>query len=128
MLLYLASEPERQEEVGSATVPDVIEQIRSHSDAVYVALSGGTLLRYSRGADGSWSLKDPYCLSLGSDPVSSLLPINNCMYAACGKKVWVLNAYSGEIQVIEYMYYLWLYLLLKISNFSKLLFNKVLLQ
>ncbi|KAI4460416.1 rho guanine nucleotide exchange factor [Holotrichia oblita] len=99
LLLYAADEPEKQEEICSATVPDVIVQIKYHCDSVFVALGNGGLLIYRRSLlDGSWLLKDPQALHLGGDPVSSLLPINLCMYAACGKKVWVLNAVTGEVQ------------------------------
>ncbi|KAI4460429.1 rho guanine nucleotide exchange factor [Holotrichia oblita] len=99
LLLYAADEPEKQEEICSATVPDVIVQIKYHCDSVFVALGNGGLLIYRRSLlDGSWLLKDPQALHLGGDPVSSLLPINLCMYAACGKKVWVLNAITGEVQ------------------------------
>ncbi|KAK9730715.1 RhoGEF domain [Popillia japonica] len=107
LLLYAADEPEKQEEICSAAVPDVIVQIKYHCDSVFVALGNGGLLIYRRSlVDGSWLLKDPQALHLGGDPVSSLLPINLCMYAACGKKVWVLNgkkvwvlnAVTGEVQ------------------------------
>jgi Rho guanine nucleotide exchange factor 10 len=100
LLLYAAADPEKQEEVGSCTVPAAIVQIRCHCDSVFVALADGNLLQYTRSPqDGSWPLKDPHTLSLGTDPVSCLLPINMCLYAACGKKVWVLSAFTGEIQV-----------------------------
>lgn len=99
LLLYAADEPEKQEEIGSAAVPDVITQIKYHCDSVFVALGNGVLLVYRRNlVDGGWLLKDPQVLMLGSDPVSSLLPINLCLYAACGKKVWVLSSITGEIQ------------------------------
>ncbi|XP_023707592.1 rho guanine nucleotide exchange factor 10 isoform X4 [Cryptotermes secundus] len=99
LLLYAASEPEKEEEVGSCSVPAVIIQIRCHCDCVFVALADGNLLQYTRNPqDGSWALKDPQTLSLGTEPVSCLLPINMCLYAACGKKVWVLSALTGEIQ------------------------------
>lgn len=100
LLLYAASEPQKQEEVASCTVSAVIVQIRCHYDCVFVALANGSLLQYTRNSnDGSWLLKDPQTLTLGTDPVSCLLPINMCLYAACGKKVWVLSALTGEIQV-----------------------------
>ncbi|KRT85685.1 hypothetical protein AMK59_553, partial [Oryctes borbonicus] len=99
LLLYAADEPEKQEEIASAAVPDVIVQIKYHCDSVFVALGNGGLLIYRRNPiDGSWLLKDPQALHLGGDPVSSLLPINLSVYAACGKKVWVLNALTGEVQ------------------------------
>lgn len=99
LLLYAADEPEKQEEIVSAAVPDVITQIKYHCDSVFVALGNGVLLVYRRNlVDGAWLLKEPQVLTLGTEPVSSLLPINLCLYAACGKKVWVLSSITGEIQ------------------------------
>lgn len=99
LLLYAADEPEKQEEVGSAGVPDVITQIKYHCDSVFVALGSGAVLVYRRNpVDGGWLLKEPQVLNLGVEPVSSLLPINLCLYAACGKKVFVLSGITGEVQ------------------------------
>lgn len=99
VILYSADEPELQQELAHCSVNDSIVQIKYHCDNVFVALNNGTLLIYRRNPiDGSWILKDPQVKVLGGDPVSSLLPINLCLYAACGKKVWVLNGISGEIQ------------------------------
>ncbi|KAJ3642853.1 hypothetical protein Zmor_025602 [Zophobas morio] len=99
LLVYAADEPEKQEEVASVAVSDVITQIKCHCDSVFVALANGTLNVYRRNViDGGWLLQEPQVLDLGTDPVSSLLPINTCLYAACGKKVWVVNGLTGEIQ------------------------------
>lgn len=99
LLLYSAGEPEKQEELGSCTVPAIIVQIKYHCDCVYIALGNGSLLVFRRNPlDGTWLLKEPQILNLGTDTVSCLLPINMCVYAACGKKVWVLNGITGEIQ------------------------------
>ncbi|KAF5296367.1 hypothetical protein FQR65_LT10259 [Abscondita terminalis] len=99
LIVYAADEPEKQEEVGSTVVPDVITQIKYHCDGVFVALGNGALLIFKRNViDGSWLLKDPHTVVLGSEAVSSLLPINLCLYAACGKKVYVLNGVTAEVQ------------------------------
>lgn len=99
ILLYAADEPEKQEEVASTVVPDIVTQIKYHCDSVFVALGNGALLMFKRNViDGGWLLKDPHILNLGNEAVSSLLPINLSLYAACGKKVWVLNGVTGEIQ------------------------------
>lgn len=99
LIIYAADEPEKQEEVGSTVVPDIITQIKYHCDGVFVALGNGLLLIYKRNViDGSWLIKDPHTINLGSDTVSSLLPINVCLYAACGKKVCVINGVTGEVQ------------------------------
>lgn len=99
LILYSAGEPEKQEELASCTVPAIIVQIKYHCDSVFVALGNGSLLVFRRHpVDGTWLLKEPQTMSLSSDTVSCLLPINMSVYAACGKKVWVLSGITGEIQ------------------------------
>ncbi|XP_012251368.2 rho guanine nucleotide exchange factor 10 isoform X2 [Athalia rosae] len=97
LIIYAASEPEKQEELGSYPVTGPVVQIKYHCDNVFVALGNGSLLMFKRQFDGSWLLRDPLVISLGNDPVSCLMPINSSVYAACGKKVWVLNGNTGEI-------------------------------
>ena len=97
LILYAASEPEKQEELGSYKVSGPVVQIKHHCDNVFVALATGTLLMFKRQFDGSWLLRDPTIISLGTDPVSCLMPINASVYAACGKKVWVLNGTTGDV-------------------------------
>lgn len=97
IIIYAAAEPEKEEEIGSYPVSGPVIEIKYHCDNVFVALGTGLLLLFRRQGDGAWSLKDPFSISLGNDPVSCLMPINTSVYAACGKKVWVLNATSGDI-------------------------------
>lgn len=97
IIIYAASEPEKEEEIGSYPVSGPVVEIKYHCDNVFVALGTGLLLLFKRQVDGVWALKDPFTISLGNDPVSCLMPINTSIYAACGKKVWVLNATSGDV-------------------------------
>lgn len=97
IIIYAATEPEKEEEIGSYPVSGPIIEIKYHCDNVFVALGTGLLLLFKRQVDGAWTFKDPFSISLGNDPVSCLMPINTSVYAACGKKVWVLNATSGDI-------------------------------
>ncbi|XP_043283373.1 rho guanine nucleotide exchange factor 10-like protein isoform X2 [Venturia canescens] len=98
IIIYAASEPEKQEELGNYAVPGPVVQIKHHCDNVFVALGTGSVLMFKRQMDdGTWLLRDPTVITLGTDPVASLMPINASVYAACGKKVWVLNGTSGEI-------------------------------
>jgi len=97
IMIYAATEPEREEEIGSYSVSGPVVEIKYHCDNVFVALGTGLLLLFKRQVDGAWALKDPFAISLGNDPVSCLMPINMSVYAACGKKVWVLNATTGDI-------------------------------
>jgi len=97
IIIYAATEPEKEEEIGSYPVSGPVIEIKYHCDNVFVALGMGLLLLFKRQTDGVWNLKDPFSISLGNDPVSCLMPINTSVYAACGKKVWVLNATSGDV-------------------------------
>lgn len=97
IIIYAALEPEKQEELGNYSVAGPVIQIKYHCDNVFVALGIGLLLLFKRQIDGTWNLKDPFIISLGSESVSCLMPINASVYAACGKKVWVLNAVNGDV-------------------------------
>lgn len=98
-MIYSASEPEKEEEVTTFTVPSVAIQIRYHSNSVFIAAANGNLLIYQRNDTGSWPSSPNVVINLGSDPVSCLLPINTSLYAACGKKVSVHCIFTGETQV-----------------------------
>ncbi|XP_072154270.1 rho guanine nucleotide exchange factor 10 isoform X3 [Bemisia tabaci] len=85
-------------EVGSIALPNnaSVVIIKQHCDSMFLALSNGSLLLYRR---ANYQSSEPETIVLGPDqPVSSLLPINLSLYAACGKQVTVLNAITGEIQ------------------------------
>ena len=97
IIIYHASEPEKHEELGSYAVSGPVIQIKYHYDNVFVALGTGSLLMFRRQGDGTWHLRDPLIVQLGNEPTSCLMPINSSVYAACGKKVWVLNALTGEV-------------------------------
>ncbi|KAK6618460.1 hypothetical protein RUM43_013653 [Polyplax serrata] len=98
ILIYSAGEPEKEEEVATFIVPSVANQIRYHSNSVFVAAANGNLLIYQRNDSGSWPVSPNMAINLGTDPVSCLLPINTSLYAACGKKVYVHCIFTGEIQ------------------------------
>lgn len=98
IFLYAAAEPEKQDQISQTTVPGVITQIKYHCDCVFVALGNGNILIFHRDMSGAWSLKEPVTINLGTEAVSCLLPINMSVYAACGKKVWVISGLTGDIQ------------------------------
>ncbi|XP_033214996.1 rho guanine nucleotide exchange factor 10-like isoform X2 [Belonocnema kinseyi] len=97
IIIYHAAEPEKHEELGSYAVSGPVIQIKYHYDNVFVALGTGSLLMFRRQADGTWHLREPLVVHLGTEPTSCLMPINSSVYAASGKKVWVLNALTGEV-------------------------------
>lgn len=100
LLIYTATNPEQEKQIGSCTVPAPVSQVLHHLDSVFVSLTNGTVHVFKRHTDtGHWMLKDSQTISLGSssDPVSNLLPINSNVYAGCGRRVWVINGQTSEI-------------------------------
>ncbi|XP_051175779.1 rho guanine nucleotide exchange factor 10-like isoform X2 [Leptopilina boulardi] len=99
LFIYHANEPEKHEEIDKFTVNGAVTQIKYHYDNVFVALDNGSLLMFRRNCHGSWELREPLVIKLGpnNEPTSCLMPINSSVYAACGKKVWVINALTGEL-------------------------------
>jgi WD40 repeated domain len=71
-----------------------------HCDAVWIGLGSGALAVYRRSVVTlAWDLNNVQLLQLGADPVVCLLPVRSSgLYAACGKRVWVIDAVSNEMQ------------------------------
>lgn len=98
VLIYLAHCPEREEQIAVCSLPAVVNHILYHMDNVFVALVTGSLLIFRRNSDKQWNLKDYQQVAVSSQElITSLLPINGNVYAACGKKVWVINGYNGDL-------------------------------
>uniref|UniRef100_A0A7G3ATU0 Putative guanine nucleotide exchange factor n=1 Tax=Lutzomyia longipalpis TaxID=7200 RepID=A0A7G3ATU0_LUTLO len=94
ILVYAACNPEQEEQVASCPVPGNVSQILHHLDFVVASLSNGCVLIFRRRQGGAWNLTEPQVISLSpGDPVTSILPINTNIYAACGKK------YPGNLSV-----------------------------
>ncbi|XP_077509978.1 uncharacterized protein LOC144120988 isoform X2 [Amblyomma americanum] len=99
LILLLASSPDKWTEVGSTTVLAPVTQILYHGERVYVALSNGSLNIYQRDpATGGWDLNSPGVLVLGTEPITSLLPLGTLLYCACADKIYVLDAFTSDIQ------------------------------
>lgn len=97
LLVYSGLDPEKQTELGSATVPAAVTTIKYHCDQVYVGLCNGIVQVYRRGADGAWQLREPNDICLGTYSVTALLPINTHVYAACGEQVHVIDCFTAEV-------------------------------
>jgi Rho guanine nucleotide exchange factor 10 len=101
ILLYSAHEPSKTGQVGSLNLPAPVVQLRYHWDQMFVALANGIVAIFKRNSiEGGWELNAPATLvSMGDEPVVSLLPIGSALYAACGRSVFVLDGITGEILV-----------------------------
>lgn len=99
IFIYSATNPEQEKQITVCQVPAAVTQIAYHMDSSFVALSDGSVQIFRRGYDGHWLLKEPQTVLFGvPDLITSILSINCNVYAGCGKKVYVLNGCSGEIQ------------------------------
>ena len=108
ILLYSAHVPDKTGQVGSLSLPASIVQLRYHWDQMFVALADGTvaIFKRSNNTEGAWELSAPATLvSLGHEPVVSLLPIGSALYAACGRSVFVLDGATGETLVFCFLFF-----------------------
>jgi len=98
IIIYSASDPEKGTELARAILPAAPRSLAHHCDAVWAGTDGGQLVCFRRGPyGGAWDLLAPRDLSLGSEPVSCVFPISSgLVYAACGRRVWVVDAYTCE--------------------------------
>ena len=102
LILYSANDPERGTQLGMAALPADVMCIAYHCDAVWVGLASGALAVFRRNIYSlSWDIACPQLVSLGTDAIMSLLPVHSAkelpgIYAACGKRVWVIDAFSNE--------------------------------
>lgn len=105
ILLYSAHEPGKTGQVGSLSLPAPVVQLRYHCDQMFVALANGTVAIFKRNnSEGIWELNSPATLvTLGDEPVVSLLPISSALYAACGRSVFVLDGITGETLVMNFV-------------------------
>lgn len=98
IFIYDGNNPEIEKQITFCTLTAGITQILYHLTNVFVALANGSLQIFRRSSDGEWNFKATQTVMLiEANPVSHLLPIKDNVYAACGRKVWVINGSSGDI-------------------------------
>ena len=104
ILIYSAQDPERGRVLGTSDLPQEILSMTFHAEAVWVGLNQGCIAVFRRNVFTlAWDLNSPTLIDLNSsDPVLSLLPMaatnqnHNGLYAACGKRVWVIDVTTNE--------------------------------
>ncbi|XP_062539658.1 uncharacterized protein LOC134207776 isoform X2 [Armigeres subalbatus] len=98
VLIYSASYPINDEQLVNLSLPGVPSQILYFNERVYVGLTSGSVLVFSRTEAGIWSLNSPKILAVQSEPITSLLAINSSVYFAAGKYVHVINGRTNEVE------------------------------
>lgn len=101
LIIYGGTNPEQEKQLTQLTVPGIPTQILYHvpGDSVFVALSNGDVLMYRKEQD-VWNLKNYQLIKLDNNqaPITSVLSINSNIYAASGRKIFVLNGITGDLQ------------------------------
>lgn len=100
IIIFSGVEPEKQEKLSEVTTVAAVTQIRYHCDAMFVGLTNGRVSVYRRNHDDSWALHEPLAIELGDRPVNCVLPVDGIIYATCGRRVFAINALTGEIMRI----------------------------
>ncbi|XP_055585651.1 uncharacterized protein LOC129738466 isoform X2 [Uranotaenia lowii] len=98
IVIYSASYPINDEQLVNLALPGIPSQILYFNERVYVAMTNGSILVFSRTEVGIWSLNSPKILSVQSEPITSMLAINSSVYFAAGKNVYVINGRTSEIE------------------------------
>ncbi|XP_058445156.1 uncharacterized protein LOC131426439 isoform X2 [Malaya genurostris] len=98
VLIYSASYPINDEQLVNLSLPGVPSQILYFNERVFVGMTNGSVLVFSRTDVGIWSLNSPKILTVQTEPITSLLAINSSVYFAAGQNVYVINGRTGEVE------------------------------
>jgi Rho guanine nucleotide exchange factor 10 len=101
IIVYGGTNPEQEKQITKFNVPETPTQILYNvsTENVFVSLANGDILMYHKDHE-EWNLHHYKIISLENErkTITSMLPINFNIYAASGKKIFVLNGTSGEFQ------------------------------
>lgn len=101
LIIYGGTSPEQEKQIVQLNVPETPTQILFHvaGESVFVALANGDILMYRKEQD-SWNLKHYQLVKLDNchSPITSILAINMNVYAASGRRIFVLNGITGDVQ------------------------------
>ena len=91
ILLYSASNPERGSEAGRVTLTVSASCLVHHGGKVYAGLDNGTVAVFRRDQSQAGTV------SLGSEPVSCILPVSGLLYISCGRTIATLDVVTTSI-------------------------------
>ncbi|XP_044277197.1 rho guanine nucleotide exchange factor 10-like protein isoform X2 [Varanus komodoensis] len=73
--------------------------LKHNPDYLFAGLQNGTVAAYPRSTGGLWDLEaEPSCLTVGLEPVRTLLTLEDALWASCGNQVTVFDAASLKAQ------------------------------
>jgi len=97
ILLYAAADPEKSFEVGRISLDVDPTCLVYHCGKVWVGLVNGHVSVFRRDQTVNWDLVNPYTVTLDACPVTCLLPVSGALYAASGRKIFMLDAWSNAV-------------------------------
>lgn len=101
LIIYGGTNPEQEKQIIQLSLPETPTQILFHvaGESVFIALANGDIMMYRKEQD-VWNLKHHQLIRLESHHISitSILAINMNIYAASGRKIFVLNGITGDVQ------------------------------
>lgn len=101
LIIYGGTNPEQEKQIIQLNMPEAPTQILFHvaGESVFVALANGDILMYRKEQD-VWNMKHFQLIKLDNYHISvtSVLAINMNIYAASGRKIFVLNGLTGDVQ------------------------------
>jgi len=97
ILLYAAADPERGSEVGRIMLPAAPLCQVYHCSKVFVGLVSGVIHVFRRDHTVNWDLNTPTTITIGTEPVTCLLPTSGNLYTASGQRIHMLDAWNNSI-------------------------------
>lgn len=91
------------QQLTSYSASGPIAQIAYHPEGVFMTTRTGSLVIFrKRSNSGAWNLDQPQIVALwgtenNAEVICRLLPINNNVYVACGRRINVLASHTGDI-------------------------------
>lgn len=101
LIIYGGTKPEQEKQIVQLSMPETPTQILFHvaGESVFVALANGDIMMYRKEQD-VWNMKHYQLIKLDNFHISitSVIAININVYAASGRKIFVLNGITGDVQ------------------------------
>lgn len=101
LLVYASNSTDQDKPIMQVDIPEKPTKILFHvvSESVFIALASGDILVYQK-EKGAWDMSNYRLIKMdhNSLPITSILTINMNVYAAKGRRVFVLNGNTGDVQ------------------------------
>ncbi|XP_072313311.1 rho guanine nucleotide exchange factor 10 isoform X2 [Eucyclogobius newberryi] len=100
IIVYKSSQRSKKVRLQHFFTPDksTVTSLVYQKHCLYVGLVSGSVLVYSRAADGLWSVDRPKVLKLGVLPVKAMLAVEEHLWASSGGQVFIISTQSHYVE------------------------------